>query len=69
MKARYQYRIYPTVQQRQSLAQAFGCTRVVWNDALSIYKEAHQLGLPRPTDVDKRCITRCVEDGGTRMVE
>lgn len=58
MKARSQYRIYPTAQQRQSLAQAFGCTRVVWNDALSIYKEAHRLGLPRPTEVDKRCITQ-----------
>ncbi|WP_363319154.1 helix-turn-helix domain-containing protein [Microcoleus sp. PH2017_01_SCD_O_A] len=27
MKARYQYRIYPTDQQRQSLAQLFGCVR------------------------------------------
>ena len=35
MKARYQYRFYPTDQQRQSLAQLFGCVRVVWNDALA----------------------------------
>jgi putative transposase len=34
MKARFQYRFYPTIQQRQSLAQLFGCVRVVWNDAL-----------------------------------
>lgn len=35
MKARYQYRFYPTNQQRVSLAQLFGCVRVVWNDALA----------------------------------
>ncbi|MFM9265315.1 RNA-guided endonuclease InsQ/TnpB family protein [Tychonema sp. BBK16] len=35
MKARFQYRFYPTTQQRQSLAQLFGCVRVVWNDALT----------------------------------
>ena len=35
MKARYQYRFYPTDQQRQSLARLFGCVRVVWNDAVS----------------------------------
>lgn len=38
MKARYQYRFYPTLQQRQSLAQLFGCVRVVWNDALALSK-------------------------------
>ncbi len=35
MKARFQYRFYPTIQQRQALAQLFGCVRVVWNDALT----------------------------------
>jgi putative transposase len=43
MKARYQYRFYPTDQQRQSLAQLFGCVRVVWNDALAISKQADKL--------------------------
>ncbi|MGA9382980.1 MAG: transposase [Phormidium sp.] len=38
MKARYQYRFYPTDQQRQSLAQLFGCVRVIWNDALALSK-------------------------------
>lgn len=38
MKARYQYRFYPTDQQQQSLAQLFGCVRVVWNDALAASK-------------------------------
>ncbi|MGB3266842.1 MAG: transposase [Microcoleus sp.] len=35
MKARYNYRFYPTYQQKLSLAQLFGCVRVVWNDALA----------------------------------
>lgn len=38
MKARYQYRFYPTDQQQKSLAQLFGCVRVVWNDALALCK-------------------------------
>ena len=35
MKARYKYRFYPTDQQQRSLAQLFGCVRLVWNDALA----------------------------------
>ena len=38
MKARYQYRIYPTQQQVKGLNQLFGCCRVVYNDALAIIK-------------------------------
>jgi putative transposase len=43
MKARYQYRFYPTDQQRQKLSQLFGCVRVVWNDALAICKQSDKL--------------------------
>ena len=43
MKARYQYRFYPTDQQRLSLAQLFGCVRVVWNDALAFCQGAEKL--------------------------
>lgn len=43
MKARYQYRFYPTDRQRLSLAQLFGCVRVVWNDALAISKQSEKL--------------------------
>lgn len=43
MKARYQYRFYPTNQQRTSLAQLFGCVRVVWNDALALCKASEKL--------------------------
>lgn len=44
MKARYQYRFYPTDQQQQSLAQLFGCVRVVWNDALAVSKASKYPG-------------------------
>ena len=43
MKARYQYRFYPTNQQQKSLAQLFGCVRVVWNDALALCNYANKL--------------------------
>jgi putative transposase len=43
MKARYRYRFYPTDQQRQSLAQLFGCVRVVWNDALAFCQQSEKL--------------------------
>lgn len=42
MKARYQYRFYPTGQQRQSLAQLFGCVRVAWNDALAFCRSSEK---------------------------
>ena len=43
MKARYQYRFYPTDQQRRILAKLFGCVRVVWNDALALCKSSEKL--------------------------
>jgi putative transposase len=43
MQARYQYRFYPTDQQRQSLAQLFGCVRVAWNDALAFCRASEKL--------------------------
>ena len=36
MKARYQYRFYPTDHQKGDLARMFGCVRVVFNDALAL---------------------------------
>ena len=58
MKARYQYRIYPRPTQIEPLAKAFGCSRVVWNDALWVYKNAFRNGEERPKDVDKLVITQ-----------
>jgi putative transposase len=56
MKARYQFRFYPTDQQKQSLAQLFGCVRVVWNDALGICKQSEKL--PSNNDLQKLVITQ-----------
>ncbi|MDJ0741987.1 MAG: RNA-guided endonuclease TnpB family protein [Xenococcaceae cyanobacterium MO_167.B27] len=58
MKARYNYRIYPKPSQIEPLAKAFGCARVVWNDALWLYQKANKQGLPMPFDVDKQVITQ-----------
>ena len=55
MKARYRYRIYPTDQQKQSLAQLFGCVRVVWNDALALCKQSDKK--PSSADLQKIVIT------------
>jgi len=56
MKARYQFRFYPTDQQQQSLAQLFGCVRVVWNDALALCKQSEKL--PSNNDLQKLVITQ-----------
>jgi putative transposase len=52
----YQYRFYPTDQQQQSLAQLFGCVRVVWNDALAICKQSEKK--PKSAELQKRVITQ-----------
>ncbi len=52
VQLRYNYRLYPAPGQRTALAKAFGCARVVFNDALRLRKEAHAAGLPFITDAD-----------------
>ncbi|MBB6349657.1 putative transposase [Nonomuraea muscovyensis] len=52
MQLRYSYRIDPTPGQRIDLAKAFGCARVVFNDALALRNHAHEQGLPFLTDAD-----------------
>ncbi|MGO4615920.1 RNA-guided endonuclease InsQ/TnpB family protein [Nocardia sp. 2YAB30] len=44
MQFRYNFRLYPTVGQQRSLAKAFGCARVVYNDALRARQEAFAAG-------------------------
>jgi putative transposase len=56
MKARYQYRFYPTDQQQQSLARLFGCVRVVYNDALAICKQSEKK--PKSVELQKIVITQ-----------
>ena len=50
MRLRYNYRLYPAPRQRQALARAFGCARVVFNDALAARQDAHAAGQPYLTD-------------------
>lgn len=59
MQLRFNYRLDPTPGQRIALAKAFGCARMVFNDALRIRQEAHAAGLPyiKDTDLQKQVIT------------
>ena len=52
MQLRYNYRVYPTPSQQASLARAFGCARVVFNDALRVRQEARAEGLPYLSDAE-----------------
>lgn len=52
MQLRYQYRLYPTPGQQVSLARAFGCARVVYNDAIHAREQARRDGLPYPKDAE-----------------
>jgi putative transposase len=44
MKQRYRFRLYPHPHQQVALARAFGCARVVWNDALAKSRELYAAG-------------------------
>lgn len=46
MQLRYSFRVYPSAGQRTALARAFGCARVVFNDALRVRETARTAGLP-----------------------
>jgi putative transposase len=52
VQLRYNYRLYPTRGQRSALARAFGCARVVFNDALRLREQAYAAGLPYLPDAD-----------------
>ncbi len=58
MKARYSYRIYPKQHQLEPLAKAMGCSRVVGNDALWLYKKAEIEGTDRPKNISSLVITQ-----------
>lgn len=58
MQLRYNYRVYPTPGQRIALARAFGCARVVFNDALRARHEAFGRGEKiSDTEVQRRVVT------------
>ncbi|MFF3409028.1 RNA-guided endonuclease InsQ/TnpB family protein [Streptomyces sp. NPDC002742] len=59
MQLRYSFRLYPNGPQRTALARAFGCARVVHNDALRARETARTAGEPFPKtgDLSKLLIT------------
>ncbi|MFJ9666752.1 RNA-guided endonuclease InsQ/TnpB family protein [Streptomyces sp. NPDC101219] len=59
MQLRYSFRLYPSAGQRMALARAFGCARVVYNDALRARETARSEGMPFPKtgDLSKQLIT------------
>jgi putative transposase len=50
MLLRYSYRLSPAPGHQIALARAFGCARVVFNDALAAREAAHEAGEPYLTD-------------------
>jgi putative transposase len=60
VQLRYSFRLYPNGPQRAALARAFGCARVVYNDALAARESARVDGLPFPKigELSKALITK-----------
>jgi putative transposase len=52
VQLRYSFRLDPSPAQRQALAAAFGCARVVFNDALAARKAAFEAGEPYLPDAE-----------------
>ena len=52
VQLRYQYRLNPTPGQQAALARAFGCARVVYNDAIAAREKARRDNRPYPTDAE-----------------
>ncbi|MFG2526039.1 RNA-guided endonuclease InsQ/TnpB family protein [Streptomyces sp. NPDC048527] len=49
MQLRYAFRLYPNAVQQAALARAFGCARVVFNDAVRAREDARKAEQPFPT--------------------
>ncbi len=66
VRLRYNYRLYPTLSQRQSLSRAFGCARVVFNDGLRARQQAREQELPYITDgeLSRQVITEAKKTTG-----
>ncbi|MEU7164076.1 RNA-guided endonuclease TnpB family protein [Streptomyces morookaense] len=60
MQLRYSFRLYPDAGQQTALAKAFGCARVVFNDALRAREDARKANLPFPkaAELSTRLITQ-----------
>ncbi len=52
VRLRYNYRLDPAPSHRIAFGKAFGCARVVFNDALRTRQQAQEAGLPYVTDAE-----------------
>jgi putative transposase len=59
MQLRYSFRLYPNTLQQAALARAFGCARVVFNDAVRAREDARAAGRPFPKagELSRKLIT------------
>ncbi|MFF7603246.1 RNA-guided endonuclease InsQ/TnpB family protein [Streptomyces mirabilis] len=59
MQLRYAFRLYPDTPQQAALARAFGCARVVFNDAVRAREDARKAGQAFPTagELSRKLIT------------
>ncbi|MGW2044892.1 RNA-guided endonuclease InsQ/TnpB family protein [Streptomyces sp. NPDC001858] len=66
MQLRYAFRLYPDAPQRTALARAFGCARVVFNDAVRAREDARKAGQSFPTagELSTRLITEAKRTAG-----
>ncbi|MBW5249402.1 transposase [Streptomyces sp. P01-B04] len=65
MQLRYTFRLYPNGPQRAALSRAFGCARVVFNDALRARKDAHEQKFPflKSGELSRQVITEAKRTG------
>ncbi|MGP3736216.1 RNA-guided endonuclease InsQ/TnpB family protein [Streptomyces sp. GDS52] len=66
MQLRYAFRLYPQPGQRAALAKAFGCARVVFNDAVRAREDARKAGQPFPkaAELSRKLITEAKRTAG-----
>ncbi|MER5714801.1 RNA-guided endonuclease TnpB family protein [Streptomyces sp. NPDC002132] len=66
MQLRYSFRLYPDAGQQTALAKAFGCARVVFNDAVRAREDARRTGQPFPTagELSRKLITEAKRTAG-----
>lgn len=59
IQLRYSFRLYPNTVQQAALARAFGCARVVFNDAVRGREDARAAGrpLPKAGELSRKLIT------------
>ncbi|MFI8948902.1 RNA-guided endonuclease InsQ/TnpB family protein [Streptomyces sp. NPDC053750] len=66
MQLRYAFRLHPNTVQQAALARAFGCARVVFNDAVRAREDARTAGRPFPTaaELSRKLITEAKQTAG-----